>query len=235
MEKSKKLHLAIIPDGNRRWAKSKMMMPWKGHEKAVKNFKSILSWCEQNKKISILTIWCFSTENWKRDKKEKDILFNILLEYLHEERSTFIEKKIRLMHSGRKDRIPKNLINLIDNISNETKDNNKFILHLALDYGGKDEICRAVKKATSKVINLEEIQNIFTKDDCLKPYLDQPSLPDIDLIIRTSGEIRTSNFFLWQSTYAEWIFTEILFPDFTKVNLKKCIKEYFTRKKRFGS
>ena len=221
-----KLHIAIIPDGNRRWAKKRTLSPWKGHEKAIQNFKESLEWCYAQPEIGVLTIWCFSTENWKRSEKEIDKLMKILEEYLINQRGEFIEKGIRILHSGRKDRLPASLIKEISKLEEETKDNKECTLNLAIDYGGKDEILRAIKKSESDGIESE---------DQLKKYLDQPDLQDPDLIIRTSGENRTSNFFLWQSAYAEWMFLPILFPDFGVKELEECVNTFKKRSRRFGS
>jgi undecaprenyl diphosphate synthase len=223
------LHLAIIPDGNRRWAKKQMLQPWKGHEVAMKHFGDLLEYCYNDPRIALLTIWGFSTENWKRDSKEVDMLMNLFLQYLQDERSKFTEKNMRLLHSGRRDRLPRDLMNLIEEIEEETKENTTFTFHLALDYGGKDEVLRAINKSKLK------IQSSKLTNELLSTHLDQPSLPDIDLVIRTSNEQRTSNFFLWQSTYAEWMFEPKLFPDFGMDDLEKCLENYEKRMRRFGS
>ena len=213
------LHIAIIPDGNRRWAKKRALNPWKGHEVAMENFEKTLDWCYNDPRVHTLTIWGFSTENWKRDEKEIEMLMDLFIDYLKNERQKFTEKGIRVVHSGRRDRLPKELISLIEDIEEETKDNAACTFHLAIDYGGKDEILRAVEKMDGE--SIEE-------------HLDQPSLPEIDLIIRTSGEHRTSNFFLWQSAYAEWIFEDKQFPDFTPEDLERCVEEFENRKRRYG-
>ena len=219
------LHIAIIPDGNRRWARKHALDPWEGHRKAVANFRSLTDWCHKDPRIAVLTIWCFSTENWKRDVKEIEMLMGMLEEYLVKERNLFREKQTRLVHSGRKDRIPEKLATLIGDIEEESKTMTAFTLHLALDYGGRDEIVRAIRKMQS------------TKDateDSVRKYLDPPELPDIDLIIRTSGEKRTSNFFLWQSAYSEWAFPQKKFPEFTAGDLAKEVDAYTERSRRFG-
>ena len=225
MPESNSLHIAIIPDGNRRWARGQSLNPWKGHEKAINNFREITPWCHDNPCIGILTVWCFSTENWKRDPDEISKLMALLENYLQKERRGFLEKKTRFLHSGRKDRIPSSLAKLIEDIEKETADQTEFTLHLAVDYGGKDEILRAFEKMKGKNHSSEEE---------FRQYLDHPELPDIDLIIRTSNEKRTSNFFLWQSTYAEWIFSPKLFPDFTVDDLKEAVNEFEKRRRRFG-
>lgn len=223
---NKGLHIAIIPDGNRRWAKKKGLLAWNGHEKAIENFRTLSDWCRTDPRVSTLTVWCFSTENWKRDSGEIAKLMKMLEDYLQNEREDFPKKKTRLLHSGRIDRIPQSLASLIAEISEETKEEKDFTLHLAVDYGGRDEVVRAIQKMKNSSSATEET---------VRSHLDHPKLPDIDLIIRTSGELRTSNFFLWQSTYAEWVFTEKFFPDFTTDDLVAAVSEYEGRTQRRGS
>jgi undecaprenyl diphosphate synthase len=224
MNADKPLHLAIIPDGNRRWAKKRMLQPWKGHEEAIHTIENILEWCRQREDIAVLTLWLFSTENWKRDSVEIEKLMHMLLEYLQKERASFTEKQTRFVHSGRKDRIPKELATLIADIEAETAAFSRYTLHLALDYGGKDELLRALGKLQSDAPTDEEV----------RAALDHPELPDIDIIVRTSGEHRTSNFFLWQSTYAEWFFVPQFFPDLTTEDLEGILSEFHKRGRRFG-
>ena len=220
------LHIAIIPDGNRRWAKKKGLLAWNGHKKAVENFQTLSDWCRADPRVSVLTVWCFSTENWKRDPEEIAKLMKMLEDYLIREREDLKKKHTRLLHSGRTDRIPHSLASLIAEISEETKEEKDFTLHLAVDYGGKDEVVRAIQKMDNSSSATEE---------SVRSYLDQPELPDINLIIRTSGEMRTSNFFLWQSTYAEWVFTEKYFPDFGVTDLDAAVSEYEMRTRRIGA
>ncbi len=220
------VHLAIIPDGNRRWAKIHSLHPWDGHKKAIEGFHELTDWCRNDPRVDVLTVWCFSTENWKRDKKEVTMLMRMLEDYLRKERTTFIEKGTRFVHSGRKDRIPVSLAKLIADVEEETKDQTAFTLQLAVDYGGRDEIVRAANRC----IDMNQQMNEST----LRSSLDHPELPEIDLIVRTSGEKRTSNFFLWQAAYAEWEFVEKYFPDFTKEDLADCLETYAKRTRRFG-
>jgi len=226
------LHIGIIPDGNRRWAKARAWHPWQGHEKAVENFRTITDWCQADPRIAVLTVWCFSTENWKRDPQEIAKLMTLLENYIQKERPTLQQKGIRLLHSGRKDRIPASLATLIAEVEKETAHFSEFTLHLAVDYGGKDEIARACYR--SKQTNQPTSQPANNDPDPIRPFLDHPELPDLDLIIRTSGEQRTSNFFLWQSTYAEWTFVDKLFPDFSTADLKKAVDDFTKRSRRFG-
>ena len=225
MTNASSIHLAIIPDGNRRWAKKRLLQPWKGHETAIENFRGITEWCRNDPRVGILTVWCFSTENWKRDKQEVDMLMKIYEDYLRKERKGFLEKKTRFLHSGRLDRIPSSLAALIKEVEEETKGQTEFTLNLAVDYGGKDELLRAMKK-------IEDPKTIT--EEWFRQLLDHPDLPDIDLILRTSGEQRTSNFFLWESTYAEWVFLDKLFPDLTEKHVETAVRDFAERTRRFG-
>ncbi len=225
MTDSPLLHLAIIPDGNRRWAKARALLPWNGHEKAVGNFRGLMDWCKASKKIGVMTIWCFSTENWKRSPEEVKHLMDVFEEYLKRERENFHKENVRFVHSGRRDRIPATLKTLIEEIERETAGNGPFTLHLAIDYGGRDAVVRAVKRLPAgSDISEEAIRNA----------VDHPELPDIDLIIRTSGEQRTSNFFFFEASYAEWFFLEKHFPDLTETDLADAVSSLAERKRRFG-
>ena len=123
------LHIAIIPDGNRRWAAKHLLKPWNGHEKAVENFRTLTEWCRRDPRVGTLTVWCFSTENWKRDREEVDHLMRLLEEYLRQERKGFLKEKTRLLHSGRRDRIPATLATLLEDVTEETKDQTEFTLN----------------------------------------------------------------------------------------------------------
>jgi undecaprenyl diphosphate synthase len=222
------LHLAIIPDGNRRWARERSLKPWNGHETAIENFRTLTEWCRTDPRIGILTVWCFSTENWKRERAEIEALFRMYEEYLRKERAGFRERKTRFLHTGRLDRIPESLATLINEVQEETNDEREFTLNLAVDYGGKDEIIRAAERARSAGTG-------SLTEETFRTFLDHPELPDIDLVLRTSGERRTSNFFLWQSAYAEWIFLEKYFPDVTTDDLAAAVADYERRTRRFGN
>ena len=221
---NRQLHVAIIPDGNRRLAKAKGLHPSDGHKEAIEHFRSLTEWCRKDPHVSALTVWCFSTENWKRDKKEVEMLMSMLEEYLKRERKGFLDEKTRFVHSGRKDRIPKSLAKLIADVEEETKDQKEFTLHLAVDYGGMDEVARAAGK----------IQGNVTPES-IRENVDHPELPDIDLVIRTSGETRTSNFFLWQAAFAECDFLDCYFPDFGIKELSASVEKFAKRSRRFGS
>lgn len=222
-----RLHLALIPDGNRRWAKERGLMPWKGHEQSAKNFRSIVEWCAKSGRISVLTFWAFSTENWKRDPKEVQKLMEIFEQGIRSERSSLKEKKIRVVHSGRTDRLSESLKTLMNDALGDVPENEAvFTLQVALDYGGKDEVVRAMQRMNG---------NGDVTEVTVQEHLDHPELPDIDLVIRTSGEHRTSNFFLWQAAYAEWIFFEKHFPDLTEKDIAAAIEDFDQRQRRIGA
>ncbi|MDP3997427.1 MAG: polyprenyl diphosphate synthase [bacterium] len=222
-----KIHLAIIPDGNRRWAKKKLLKPWEGHQQALDNSRALIEWCRQEPRIATLTLWGFSTENWDRSPEEISQLMRIFEQYLKDERKQITANKTRFIHSGRLDRLPPSLAHLISDIATETKDNNDFTFNLALDYGGRDEIIRTIRK-------IPAAQHKDIDETTIRAYFDHPELPDIDLVIRTSGEYRTSGFFIWQTAYTEWIFETKLYPEITPHDLEGYIKEYDNRHRRFG-
>lgn len=219
------LHLAIIPDGNRRWAAQNALAAVRGHEKALSICKDLTEWCRQDPRIAVLTFWAFSTENWSRSRGEIEQLMILIEKFLQRERPTFIKNKIKVVHSGRLDRIPASLAALLRDVVAETDMETDFTLHLALDYGGRDEIARAVQKVKDPAA---------VSVDTFRQYLDHPELPDIDLIIRTSGEQRTSNFFLWQGAFAELFFAPKFFPEFTPADLATAIDNFSQRTRRFG-
>ncbi|MBI3619439.1 di-trans,poly-cis-decaprenylcistransferase [Candidatus Peregrinibacteria bacterium] len=223
---SPRLHLAIIPDGNRRWARQRSFFPWKGHEQSIETFDTLVEWCRKDGHIGTLTFWCFSTENWKRDPKEVKKLMELLEDSVKNKREKLIKNRIHVIRSGRTDRIAPLLLAALDELERATSQDPVMTLHLAIDYGGKDELLRAMNKLT---------KNDEVTEENFRALLDHPELPDIDLVIRTSGEHRTSNFFLWQSTYAEWMFPEKYFPDLTPEDVKTAVDEFEKRQRRFGS
>ena len=221
----KPLHIALIPDGNRRWARDRGLLPWKGHEQSAANFESIVEWCAKDGRVGTLTFWAFSTENWKRDQMEIDQLMKLFEKYILKKREDLKKSGIALIRSGRTDRMPKSLKKLLEDVAADPPKEVRLWLHMALDYGGKDEVTRAVRTLANPAEATEE---------AIRAAVDQPALPDMDLVIRTSGEQRTSNFFLFQSAYAEWMFLEKHFPDFTSADIEAGIETLATRKRRFG-
>ena len=214
-------HLGIIPDGNRRWAKENSFLPWKGHVAGAENLIELTKIAFEEG-VEYITFWGFSTENWSRDKKEVEMIMDLFLKFLKENKKFFLENKISFRHFGRKDRLSENLLKEIDALEKETVNFTFHNFAVALDYGGRDEIERAILKVKTDV-NLS-----FEK------CLDTVGFPDVDLIIRTAGEKRVSGFLPWQSVYAEFYFSDLFFPDFKKDDLMLALKEFSGRKRRFG-
>ncbi len=221
-------HVTIIPDGNRRWAKKHGLDELEGHKKAgaYENLKLLLSEAEKIG-IKYFTLWGFSTENWQRSKKEVDSLFELMKSLLVKIEDDLIKDNIRFRHLGRKDRLPKELVQVIDKLEERTKDFSDFNLQICLDYGGRDEIVRALNKAIKSGVS--EID-----EEDLKNYMDSAGIPDPDMIIRTSGEKRLSGFMPYQSVYSEFYFTDLHFPDFGPVQLREAVDEFSKRKRRMG-
>lgn len=225
---SKPKHVVIIPDGNRRWAKNKGFDELEGHKKsgAYDNLKLLL---DEARKLEIkyLTLWGFSTENWKRSGREIEALFKLMESLLKQIEPDLIKNKIRFRHFGRRDRLPKELVESIEKLEEITKNFSDFNLQICLDYGGRDEIVRALNKALkSGVTEIEE--------ETLSNYMDSAGIPDPDLIIRTSGEKRLSGFMPYQSVYSEFYFTDVHFPDFGPAELREAVEEFSKRKRRLG-
>ena len=225
-------HLAIIMDGNGRWAKQQGMLRAFGHENGTKSVRTTVEACA---KIGIenLTLYAFSTENWNRPKLEVDTLMKLLISSLKKELSTLVKNNIRLNSIGNLETLPKGVQKELAEVIEKTKDNTRMTLTLALSYGSREEILNAVKKISDKVKN-----NIISIDgideSILNNHLYTHNLPDVDLVIRTSGEHRISNFLLWQIAYAEFYFTDVLWPDFKEEHLYEAIISYQKRERRFG-
>jgi undecaprenyl diphosphate synthase len=211
-------------DGNGRWAKQRGLQRIEGHKKGAEVVKEITTYCAKNPEINTLTLYAFSTENWKRPKMEVDFLMKLLDNWLEKELQTYIENEVKFDVIGDISKFSKKLQKRIEHTKEKTKNFKKLTQILALNYGARDEITRAVKKLISK--NEEITQENIQKN------LDLTH--DIDLLIRTSGEIRVSNFLLWQIAYAEMFFTKTLWPDFTPKELEEIIKEFKKRDRRFG-
>src|SRR3989338_11399841 len=221
-------HIAIIPDGNRRWAKEHNLPSFEGHRRGfdvgIKIGKKIRSMG-----VHTLTVWAFSTENWNRSREEISYLMKMYETFIEKNLKEALKEKIRIIHLGRKDRISKNLLEKIKNSEEKTKNFKNYILNIALDYGGRDEVIRGIKKISRQNINnltIEQFNNYL--DTANQPY------PNPDLIIRTSGEQRTSGLMIWQAAYAEYIFLQKHFPDVTDDDIEKAVEEYSRRQRRFG-
>lgn len=225
-------HVAIILDGNGRWAKSKKMPRNFGHAQGSKTVEKI---CEEAHKMGIkyLTVYAFSTENWKRPSEEVDALMKLLNTYLDSSLKTSAKNNMRVRVLGDKSKLIPDMQNRIANLEEASKNNTGLNFQVALNYGSRDEIIRAVKSLYKDIE--KNNTNIDDIDDTLfETYLDTNEIPDPDLLIRTSGEQRLSNFLLWQLAYTEFYFTDILWPDFTKKDLQKAVEFYNCRTRKFG-
>ena len=225
-------HIAIIMDGNGRWAKKQGFMRAFGHENGAKSVKTTVETCARIG-VKNLTLYAFSTENWNRPKLEIDTLMKLLVSSLRKELKSLIDNNIRLHTIGNTDQLPKSIQKELLEVMNKTKENTRMTLTVALSYGSREELISAVKKISSKVKN--NIISIDAIDEAIiNEHLYTQNLPDVDLLIRTSGEHRISNFLLWQIAYAELYFTDVLWPDFTEQHLYEAIISYQKRERRFG-
>ncbi|WP_439554363.1 isoprenyl transferase [Flavobacterium macrobrachii] len=225
-------HLAIIMDGNGRWAKQKGLLRAFGHENGTKSVRTTVESCAKLG-IENLTLYAFSTENWNRPKLEVETLMKLLISSLKKELDTLQKNNIRLNAIGNLDLLPSSAKKELLTVIEKTKNNSRMRLTLALSYGSREELLNAVKNISSKVKN-----NIISQDDIDESIINQHlythNLPDVDLVIRTSGEHRISNFLLWQIAYAEFYFTDVLWPDFKETDLYDAIISYQKRERRFG-
>lgn len=225
-------HLSIIMDGNGRWAKQKGLLRAVGHENGTKSVKTTIETCAKLG-IQFLTLYAFSTENWNRPKLEVETLMKLLVNSLKKELKTLKDNNIKLNAIGSLEKLPKSAHMELLDVIEATKENTRMTLTLALSYGSREEIVLAVRNISDKVKN--NIISIDTIDDSIiNEHLYTRNLPDVDLLIRTSGEHRISNFLLWQIAYAELYFTDVLWPDFKEQHLYEAIISYQKRERRFG-
>jgi undecaprenyl diphosphate synthase len=225
-------HLAIIMDGNGRWAKQQGFLRAFGHENGTKSVKETIESCAKIG-IEYLTLYAFSTENWNRPKLEIETLMKILINSLKKELDTLQKNNIKLNAIGNLEKLPKSAQKELLDVIEKTKNNTRLTLTLALSYGSREELVNAVRIISNKVKN--NIISIDTIDDSIiNEHLYTQNLPDVDLLIRTSGEHRISNFLLWQIAYAELYFTNVLWPDFKEKDLYEAIISYQKRERRFG-
>ena len=225
-------HISIIMDGNGRWAKQKGLLRALGHEEGTQAVRDVV---EGSAELGIkhLTLYAFSTENWNRPKMEVDTLMRLLVSSLKKEIKTLTKNDIRLNAIGNLENLPKKAQKELKEVIEKTKDNTRMVLTLALSYGSREELVHVVREVSKKVKN-EEISPDAIDESIINQHLYTRNLPDVDLLIRTSGEQRISNFLLWQIAYAELYFTNILWPDFRRENLYEAIYNYQTRERRFG-
>jgi len=229
-------HVAIIMDGNGRWAKKRLLNRIKGHEKGADTVRAIVKTCRKIG-IPVLTLFAFSTENWQRPKVEVAALMSILKRFLVTEQKEMMENDIRFNAIGQIERLSEEVRNALRNAMELTKNNKGLLLNLAISYGGRYEIVRAVRKIAGKVkngiIDPDDRQDQIT-EDLISDHLYTRAMPDPDLLIRTSGEMRISNFLLWQIAYAEIFITDTLWPDFDSKEFIGILKDYQDRERRFG-
>lgn len=225
-------HIAIILDGNGRWAKKRHMPRNMGHAQGSKAVERV---CEDAYKLGVkyLTVYAFSTENWSRPQEEVDALMNLLRSYMKDCVKISQKNNMRVRIIGDKSRLATDIQESIATLEEASKDNTGLYFQVAINYGGRDEIVRAVKKVAAKVQNGELTPEQIT-DEVIANHLDTAGVPDPDLLIRTSAEQRISNFLLWQLSYSEFYFPEVLWPDFTKSDLEKAIEFYNSRERKFG-
>ena len=224
-------HVGIIVDGNGRWATKRGKKRSEGHLAGSKNLDSLCQYIF-DKGIKVLSLYVFSTENFKRSDEEVNYLMDLFVKKFKNEFKIFNKKDIKIVFSGRRNPLKKEILDIIDDITYKTKDNKSGILNFCLNYGSHFEIIDACKKINSDVINNNlDINNL--DEETFQKYL-YNDLPDLDLLIRTGGEIRLSNFMLWQLAYAEFYFTDVLFPDFNEEEFDKALLSYNNRDRRFG-
>ncbi|MEO1106781.1 MAG: isoprenyl transferase [Pseudomonadota bacterium] len=226
-------HVAIIMDGNGRWAQARGRPRLFGHHAGARRVREVVEACP-GLGIKYLTVFAFSTENWKRTQVEVAGLMSLFRRYIIKETKTLAENGIRVRFIGDRVRLDSKLTDLMDSLEEETKNNDLVHLTVALNYGGRDEVARATKRLARDVAD-GRLHPDDVDEETLPKYLDTRVLPDPDLVIRTSGEARISNFLLWQSAYSEYEFIDTLWPDFTAAELERLCNNFGSRERRFGA
>jgi undecaprenyl diphosphate synthase len=222
------LHVGIIMDGNGRWAAERGLQRLAGHRAGTENLRNIIR-ASVEFGIKYLTIYAFSTENWSRPRAEVQGLMRVLADAIEKELDELHQNGVRIRHLGHLENVPDNLARKITDAVEITKNNGRLNLNVAFNYGGRDEMLHAIRNMIQDGLRPEEIT-----DETVSQYLFTKDIPDPDLIIRTSGEFRTSNFLMWQSAYAEWYITPVYWPSFNRDELLKALRNYASRERRFG-
>ena len=222
------VHVAVTMDGNGRWATKQNLPRTKGHQEGLKTAKRIVK-AASDAGVKYLTLYTFSTENWKRAQEEVGFLMNLIHVHLIGELQFYKDNGIRICHTGDISALPKNIQDDLNDAMDKTKDYTGLTLNLAINYGGRDEIVRGIRKIAEKGIKPEDIT-----EDLVRQNLDMKGCPDVDLLIRTGGEFRLSNFLLWHVAYAEMVFTDTLWPDYTEEEFLNNLKSFGNRNRRFG-
>jgi len=222
------LHIGIIMDGNGRWARKRGLPRIAGHRAGTENLRKIIRACVDFG-IKYLTIYAFSTENWARPKDEVEGLMGILEDVVENETVELNQEGVQIRHIGRMEQLNLRLQKKIIQAIKLTRNNNRLVLTIAWNYGGRDEIVQAVRTIISEGVSAEKVD-----EKLISSHLFTGDIPEPDLIIRTSGEMRTSNFLMWQSAYSEWVFTDTLWPDFSREELQKTLQDFEHRERRYG-
>ncbi len=221
-------HIVLFPDGNRRWAKQKGIASLEGHKQGYNNLLDFSEWCK-NRGVKVLTAFGFSTENWNRSKEEVNYLMKLLEDCLVDNMEKYHKDDVRVRVIGQKERLPESLQKAVEKAETETDKNSSLSLNLAISYGGRWDIVNATKKIIEEKIPVEKID-----EKLFESYLSTADLPSPDLIIRAGGEMRMSNFVLWQGAYSELYFSKKMWPEFTEQDLDEALSEYNRRQRRFG-
>lgn len=222
-------HVVIIPDGNRRWAQKRGLMPIEGHKKGLEVALKVVRG-SRNLGVKILTLWGFSTENWNRSNFEVKYLMRLYSNFFKKHLKELVKEGVRFHWLGRRDRVPAYLRNVLETIEAATAKNSQYFLNICIDYGGRDELVRVIKKFLAKKVKPSQVN-----EGTVSANLQTANLPDPDLLIRTSGEKRTSGIMPWQTVYTELFFSKVHFPDFSLAELKRAIADYSSRQRRYGS
>jgi len=222
-------HIAIIMDGNGRWAQKRGLPRLEGHQAGVENLRSVIKYFNKLN-LKYLTLYGFSTENWKRPKEEIDGLLRLLQEAIDKETLELHKNGIRIRHLGRLEKLPAGFQRAITKAVELTKDNKRMTVSFAFDYGGRAEIVDAVRKIIAEGVPPQKID-----EQLFDSHLYTAGLPEVDLVIRTAGELRISNFLIWQAAYSEYYFTKVLWPDFNSKEINKALLAYSRRQRRFGA
>ena len=226
-------HVAIVMDGNGRWATRRGLPRLAGHKRGVETVRRVVEACP-DLGIKYLTLFAFSTENWKRSDEEITGLMQLFRNYMAREAERLIGSDVRLRFLGNREGLPKDILRMMEDLEDRTKDRTKFSLNIALNHGGRDEITRATRRIAEKIqsgaLSAEDVT-----EELMAQHLDSAGIPDPDLIVRTSGEYRISNFLLWQAAYAEYEFVDVLWPDFTETMLGEILDRFGTRERRYGA
>lgn len=225
-------HIAIIMDGNGRWAKARGLPRAVGHERGVEALRRTVE-AAQEIGLKNLTVYSFSTENWRRPVAEVNALFGLLKAYVKRDLNRLASEGVRIRILGTREGLPEDILSLVDRAESRTADNSAFNLCIAFNYGGREEIVRAVQKLAHQVADGRRSIDEITEES-FEAVLDTDEIPDPDILIRTSGEYRLSNFLIWQAAYAELVFMDVLWPDFGKAQLLEAIEIYRSRERRFG-